>query len=951
MTTFLQLLADDLIRRHRNDMDRLTVLFPNKRAGLFLAEALSQRIQHPLWMPDILTLPEFIERHTGLRRMDELPLIIKLYKAYTEVSGIAEKFEDFYFWGRMILGDFDDIDKYLADPKNLFANVVSLKEVEANFPYLTPEQIAAIKQFWSSFNADHYSDEQQKFLRVWRNLYPTYRLFHDRLLGDGLCYEGMGQRLFLERIGDYADGRPLIFAGFNALTACEKQIFSFFRTNGQAAFYWDYDIYYTSNPMHEAGKFIRENLKLFPNELGPEHFNNFAHTDKQIEYISVPSNIGQAKLIPTLLEKKSYDNPRSTALVLCDERLLIPVMHSIPESIGKINITMGYPAQNTSVAALLSLLGDLTRYRKIQDGRFHYYFKPVLSMLNHKMVRDFCPDAADAAATVIRQKNSVYVDAHELQFSNLTRAIFPEGEQPVPDYLLRVLRQLSDTDAENAEAGGPQLQPMEKEFVFTFYTRIQSMKNGFEEEGITPDDRLYWQIIRRAVASTTIPFTGEPLEGLQVMGLQETRMLDFEELILFSANEGILPHTGRISSFIPYNLRVGFRLPTPDHQDALFAYYFYRVLQRARRVKILYNSATEALTSGEKSRFMTQLKYESGLPITEHNFQNRIETTERGLIEIPYNPEILQKLREYTVAPEKAISPSALNKYLQCPLQFYFSHIAGIKEKEDVTEELDSRLFGSLFHQSAQALYASFGGRMITTQGIDNLIQNKGLVASVVNKEYAKFYHANSSALVNCGTNDLVLPILQKQLQRMLQIDRELCPFRIIDLESRYVMPIPVTTQDGSFSVYVGGIIDRIDHTPDAVRIIDYKTGSDEMDFGGLDSLFNPEDKSRNKAAFQTMLYCLVFCNAHPECSILVPGLYKIREFFNPHFSSQFIFKEGQEKDPVTNFALFRDKFQKLLTTLLEALYAPNGCFRATADTDNCLKCPYSAICNRTGNA
>ena len=303
MNSFLHLLAKDLIQKYSYNFDNLTILFPNKRAGLFLAQELAQLIDRPVWMPEILTLSEFIERQTGLKKAEELTLIIKLYKTYQEYAGTTERFDDFYFWGNMLLGDFDDIDKYLVDAKDLFSNITALKEIESAFPYLTPEQVEFIQSFWRSFNSEKYSREQQEFLNVWDKLYPTYTRFKAKLLAENLCYEGMGQRLFCEQLSKHHTDRQLIFAGFNALNQCEKRIFSYFRDNRQALFYWDYDLYYSANDNHEAGLYIRENMKLFPNALGLEHFNNFRYNDKAIEYISVPSTIGQAKLIPTLIEQ------------------------------------------------------------------------------------------------------------------------------------------------------------------------------------------------------------------------------------------------------------------------------------------------------------------------------------------------------------------------------------------------------------------------------------------------------------------------------------------------------------------------------------------------------------------------------------------------------------------------------------------------------------------------
>ncbi|MDE5639973.1 MAG: PD-(D/E)XK nuclease family protein, partial [Odoribacter sp.] len=499
MSSFLHLLAADLIRKYPSFED-ITIIFPNKRAGLFLAEELSRLIEHPVWMPEIITLSDFILEETGLRKTNDLILTIKLHKAYLQVSDSQEKFEDFYFWGNMLLNDFDDIDKYLVEAKALFSNLTALKNLEYSFPFLQPEQVEAIKKFWSTFNPDKYSKEQQEFLKIWDKLYALYSIFKKNLTEEKIAYEGMALRHYLEHIQDTRHKGPIIFAGFNALNLCEKQIFSHFQDTRQALFYWDYDLYYSANEYHEAGKYIRENLRLFPNELGKEYFNNFRHNGKSIEFISVPSTIGQAKVIPELLKGVSPQEDTQTAIVLCDERMLLPVMHSIPDHIGKINITMGYPAQNTSVASLIYLLGELRKYLKSETKGNYYYYKPVIALLNHKLVKDACPEEIDRITDYIHKKNIVYVAGKHLHFNSLTKAIFSTENQKTIDYILSVLQLL----AHSPNAKEKEIHPIEKEFIFHILNQLQSLQNTFAEEGIEPEDKLYLQIINKVIHAVTV---------------------------------------------------------------------------------------------------------------------------------------------------------------------------------------------------------------------------------------------------------------------------------------------------------------------------------------------------------------------------------------------------------------------------------------------------------------
>lgn len=938
MASFLQLLAKDIIRKYGTDFADLTIIFPNKRAGLFLAEELSRQIDRPVWMPEILTLTEYIEKHSGLKKAETLSLIIKLYKSYTAVSGSSEKFEDFYFWGNMLLADFDDIDKYLVDAKDLFSNLIALKELDLNFPYLTEEQIKAIHRFWKSFNPEKFSREQQEFLKVWDKLYATYTHFKTHLAETGICYEGMNERYFCEHIETYAHPEHILIAGFNALNLCEKKIFSFWQDSGIARFYWDYDIYYTADEHQEAGHYIRENLKLFPNELDIEHFNNFRYNGKTIEYLAVPSTIGQAKLLPALTESLREENPRQTAIVLCEEQMLIPVMHSIPEYFSKINVTMGYPARNTSVAALISMLCDLKNYARQEGDTTYYYYKPVIALLNHKLIKDLCPEEIQQITNYINQKNIVYVIEKSLHFHELTRAIFSSDQhEKIPVYLLKILNLLTRSVLKE------EADPIEKEFVFTVYTQIQNLQNTFEEEGIEPENKLYMQIINKVIGNLSIPFSGEPLEGLQLMGLMETRMLDFNHLIILSANEGILPKTTLPASFIPYNLRFGFRLPTPEHQDAVFAYYFYRLLQRSRDIHILYTSGVKGMNGGEMSRFLYQIKYESGLTVVERNFQNPISTQNPKEIRIGKTPPILHILERYTRSEDQTISPSALNTYMECSLKFYFKYIAQIKEKEELAEELDHRLLGNIFHECSESLYATIPGGEITKAAIDTILANGSLIEEHIRRSYLKVYDPKISRLIDSGSNELILEVIKKYLREMFSYDKKICPFRLLAMENRFHVPVKIGIEGQEKTVFVGGFIDRIDRTDQGIRVIDYKTGADTTAFKTIASVFDPANPTRNKAAFQTMVYCLMYDHVHPSEQPLIPGIYSTKLLFGKDYD----FRLKCDKELIQNFRYYQQEFSDHLRQLLEELFSPEHPFCQTDNEKKCRTCSYAGICRR----
>lgn len=943
MSSFLHLLAKDLLLKRGNDFDRLTIVFPNKRAGLFLARELASLIDRPVWMPEILTLGEFIERGTKIKQADDLALVIKLYTSYKESSGSDESFEDFYFWGNMLLGDFDDIDKYLADAKDIFSNLTALKEIEHRFSYLTKEQADVIREFWSTFKETGFSPEQHAFLQTWQSLYPTYRHYKQKLLMEGICYEGMGQRMYCERLHEAPIDQPVVFAGFNALNRCEEKIFSHFKEYGDALFYWDYDLYYSSNDHHEAGHYIRKNLKRFPNALGPEHFNSFSYNNKTIDYIALPSVVGQAKLLPELLREmssKTTGDYSDTAVVLCDETLLTPVLHSLPPDIDKINITMGYPARHTAIAALISLIGDLVHYAKKENGTTYYYHKNLTAVLNHPLVLESAPEEIRKLTEDIQAYNSIYVSEKKVGFNEITRAIFSPATEDTVSYLLDILKKILASLSEDKDDN----TTLEKEVLFILFTRIQQIRNHFEEEGIVPETRLYIRMIGKIIQGLSIPFSGEPLEGMQVMGLMETRMLDFKKLILLSVNEGIIPKNSTAASFIPYNLRKGFDLPTPEHRDALFAYYFYRLLQRSEAVKLIYSDAAQGLNSGEMSRFLFQMKYESGLPIRERHVQNEITTQEIPSIEIPKNEEIIRLLERYTLENERGLSPSALNTYMDCRLKFYFRYIARIREKEELAEELDHRLLGTIFHETIQTLYESLPEKRITDKRIDSLLGNQLLIDRHIRKAYNKVYDTDISGMMEGGANDLVLSVIRKYIRKVLEYDRSLTPFELIATEETYRFALEIPTSRGILPVYIEGNIDRVDKLETGTRVIDYKTGADKSDFKNLESIFDPLNKTRNKAAFQTLLYCMMYAAGHPEADPLMPGIYSTKLLFAPDYS----YLLYCEKEAVTRFTPYEPEFRELLTTLLQDIFSPDVPFDQTPLTEKCKNCPYNEICKRS---
>jgi len=974
MPSFLKLLAEDIIKNYNDDFINTVIIFPNKRAGLFLADELSKLIKEPLWMPKIMTLSEYISSQLHIQTADEITLITKLYKAYLKASSQNESFDDFYYWGKMLISDFDDIDKYLVNAKDLFSNLQSLKEIEQNFSYLEDEEVQLIKQFWGSFSVINQSNEQKKFVNIWESLYDTYSIFKESLLSKNLSYEGMAQRLFCEKLDKNIESKNIIIAGFNALNLCEKKIFSHYRDNCSAKFYWDYDEYYTDDIKQEAGLYIRENMKDFPNALKKENFRSFLNNNKSIDIISISSAIGQAKLIPTLMQEFKQPLDRKTAIILCDEGILLPSLSSIPNSVGKINITMGYPAQNSSIAAFIQLIQQLISSSKIDSevtDNTYYYYKEVLALLNHKLIKNSENIDIEKITKEINSKNKIYIKAKELQLNKLTKSIFVNKINSIPDYLKDILKILLQTpinkvskenkevsdikniintkdntdkdidyDIDNLVDDAPnQINEIEKEFIFSLYTYIQSVQNSFTSEGILPDDKLYMQIVIKLLNSTSIPFTGEPLKGMQLMGLMESRMLDFDNLIILSANEGVLPKNNMNMSFIPYNLRKGFKMPIPENKDALFAYYFYRLLQRSKNVKIVYNSAVKSVGSNEKSRFLLQLEYESGLKIQKRNFQNLIASRDVNKISINKDKDVMDRLKQIA---SNLLSPSAINNYIECPLRFYFNNIVQVKSLETVDDKLDAKHFGNIFHNTIHELYAKAHNNRITAEFIDNFLKNSALITKEIHKQFnIAFKNLETNKLVNNGTNELLLIAIKSYVVNTLKYDIQLCPFELINMEEKYIYPLQIF--EGKQKIMVGGYIDRIDLIDNSVRILDYKTGSDINDFKSIEDLFNINLEKRNKAAMQTLLYCYIYQKSSKDSRIIYPAIYNIKELISKFYDPKFRIN----KEVLNDFEFVKDKFIKNLKKTLEEIYNPNIPFAQTEVKDKCKYCDFASICNK----
>jgi hypothetical protein len=956
---FLKEIAELLLQPGAYDLPATCVVFPNKRARLYLSKYIGELTDKPVWAPQYLTITELMEKLSGYLFADRLSLLFELYQVYRKVTGSTESFDAFYPYSETLLADFDEIDKYMVDAGDLFGNLSGLKSIDGRFNYLSDDQVALIRRFWSTFNPERISEGQEVFISLWEALPDVYSELRSRLHNRQMAYEGMAYRKAIVNLeadsgSNILMSQKYLFIGFNALNTCEEKLFRHLRNSNRAEFFWDYDTWYTNNDIHEAGFFIRKNLKNFP-QTKPVNHENLIKNNSNVLFIPVASSSGQTGILPHVFSRFGIQGPKAvenTALVLADESLLISALYAIPDSITDVNVTMGYPLAGSAIFNLIDSLYELNRNsRKGEDGRTRWYFRDVLAIMNYPVLKAFYADSIEQVRQKVTVQHMLYLlkadflhdQPEELIFSNRLQEV--NACQFLLEIMTGIIRQLPSVEDSSVSP-----DPVQVEILFQVYTFLTRLQDILLLQDFVPGTDILFRLIRKMIRSMHIPFNGEPLAGLQVLGILETRTLDFENIILLSANEGILPRSADTPSFIPHNLRAGFGMPTPEHHDAIYAYYFYRLIQRARNIALVYDSSSGGMRTGERSRFLHQLYYEMHLPIAEVNFESSIAQIPVKPIFIEKTGDVEKALENYLSDESKLLSPSGINEFLNCSLRFYFRHIAGLPQPEEVAEEIDARIFGNLLHSALKHIYAGFGHSLITREKLEIALQHELVINDALDKAFSEVLYAEKSGAgvrKPEGFNLIVRQVIFTYIKQFIKAELESCPFTIVSLEKRYATAIPVTVKGIRSALKVGGIIDRIDSQDGKIRILDYKTSSVKSIFTTVESLFDASEKLRNDAAFQVLLYASVYDKLNPG-NIIVPGLYFIRNSNSEDFSYSLHF--GAKKEVLSSFAVVKQEFEELLNINLARLFDLKEPFAQTANPKVCRYCPYAAICRRENN-
>ena len=882
MKTFLEYVAEDIINKYGTNLSRTAVVFPNKRAALFLNEHLVRLAGKPIWSPSYITISELFRRHTQLVTGDQIKLICDLYKTYTEVTESDETLDHFYGWGQVMLADFDDIDKNMADANKVFCNLRDLHELD-DVSYLSPEQVETLKLFFSNFSEDKTTELKKRFMKIWSRFGDIYRLYNERLEAQGIAYEGALYRKVATDDSVDFDFDRYIFVGFNVLQRVEQLLFSKLQKMGKAKFYWDFDDYYLAtktghvNPS-EAGHYIKQYLPYFTNELDTNDadiYRNFRKA-KRITYASATTEDVQARYVGQWLKEGNRINDgRKTAVVMCDEALLQSVIHSIPEEVNDINVTTGYPLQQTHFASLLE----------------------------------------DIAA----QHTEDYDNKQLLEWAIAMLKLMAQGHANT-----------------NGETTGQDNQ-LTSEALFRTYTVVNRLLELVNNGDLDVDRRTMMRLYGEIVRTTSIPFHGEPVVGVQFMGVLETRNLDFEHLLVLSCNEGNMPKGVNDTSFIPYNVRKAHGLTTIDNKVSIYAYYFYRLMQRAEDITIVYNNAADVTSTGEMSRFMLQMLVESGHDIERLALSLPQEAGNTTCQDEKKTKEVMERLHkrfDKQRNPERTtpmFTPSSLNIYQKCPKRFYYRYVAEIIEPEDDADDgkIDAPTFGNIFHDAVQKIYerviAAYKSRTIQPQTLKQLLANDAYIKGVVDDI---MHPVNGIQLINAS-------VIITYIKQLLKIDSRLAPFTILGLENVVMKDINVKTAEGQLTTTIGGRIDRMDCVTCAdgvrrIRVIDYKTGKN--------------NKKNDGYILQSFIYSLLVDESpimNPEKLEVSPALLYIQHSAGKDFDPTVVY----EKEKVTDVSKYREEFMNIVEQIIAEIFNPEQPFACTDDKTACTHCPYSNLC------
>ena len=948
--TFLEYVAEDIIGKYGTDLSRIAVVFPNKRAALFLNEHLARIAGQPVWSPAYITISDLFRQHTDLKPADPIKLICDIHKSFTKCTGIDETLDHFYGWGQLLLADFDDIDKNMADADSIFCNLKDIHELD-DISYLDDEQKEMLKRFFANFSDDIESELKKRFLSLWSHFSDIYHDYNRRLTEQGIGYEGAIYRKVASEETLHLKYDKYLFVGFNLIQKVERVLFSRLMKEGKAKFYWDFDEYYMPTARAQQSASVPNNtasfaayLTDFPNELDNTDRDIYANMrrPKRIRFISSPTENAQARFASNwLLENDRYKAGRKTAVVMCDESILLPIMHSLPPEADKVNITSGFPLAMTPVASLVMLLFDLYTLglRKKGTAFNPHYMKKLMAH----------PYARHLQEVQLKEMNDVHLKGVHLS------QVHQEGSAALLHHIATLVKQVGIATKQEGDA-------LTQESVFRMFTILNRLAALADSGDLLVDNTTLRRLVSQLVGAASIPFHGEPVIGVQIMGVLETRNIDFDNVLLLSCNEGNMPKGVNDSSFIPYSIRKAHGLTTIDNKVAIYSYYFHRLLQRAGDITIAYNNSTDNGHTGEMSRFMLQLLVESGQKIDHYSLTAKNQPSPLMPKAIEKDEAAIGKLEEMS-----KLSPSAINTYIRCKLAFYYQYIAHIKEPDSDPETIDNRMFGNIFHRAAYLIYKDITDHspVIEKAHIQAYLSNRKLLASVVDRAFEE-----EECKTNNGLQIINREVIIEYITKLLKIDQQLCPFSILAMEEEakvytqlsFTIPSGGALKGGAlvssaptkqYNLTIGGIIDRLDVVTDKqtgkrrIRVVDYKTGNKPSSaIKSIEEVFDPKNIASKHSNYflQAILYSLIVSRSkewNAANDAVSPALLFIKQAATNDYDPTLCI----DKHPISDVTVYEEEFLTKLKETVADMYSPDAAFTPTDDRKKCELCPYRMLC------
>jgi len=963
MEAFLDKLAHHLLAKHGNDFSQICLVFPSRRAGLFFKQYISRIIDKPIWLPDIYALEDFVVYKSGLKLSDPLELIARLYKVYKSIEkDKAQPFSEFISWGNMLLNDFDEIDQYMADG-------------ELVFRYL--DEIKALKH-WNP-DGKPLTDFEQNYLHFYNSLAPCYTRFREELQQLNEGYFGLAFETLLSNYQhvSFSEWKSVVFAGYNALTVAEEKLFKLLLEFGKAEVYWDADAYYLDDPRQEAGRFLRDyKANITFGELNWTG-DTLRVGNKSINITGVPGNVGQAKLAGELLTELVLKKGTADgiALVLVDEGLLLPVLNSIPIETGDFNVTMGFPLKQTPVFSLinvvLTLFANANRYAQpgneihpesgVLIKRFHY--KDVQRLLAHPYILSAIKKSRESVENTDKllvsksfyfsQDLLIVLEKVDADLSTVFKPYLDNKKSEavdaislIKDLIVFLRNYYTPLVVSGVKAKG-NLFPIELEYLFHAAMLCTKLDVILKDPELKPDFDTVVSLVNNLIAGMRLPFYGEPLNGLQVMGMLETRLLDFTDIVMISVNEGLLPRGKHKTTFIPDEVRKHFGMQLYSERTAVFAYHFYRLMQRAENVSLLYNTEGDELGGGEKSRFISQLLYEMPLVNKEIKISEQTLSVVPGSsfaedIIVPKSSQIYARLMQMA---EKGISPTALSTFLRCELQFYFSQVLRISEPDQVSETIDAATLGEIVHDALHKTYLTLKNSVITADVI------KALIPIAINEVHQAFATKFDNDEITTGKNFLIVKVAENMVKRFLTaekkyLDERKTTIEILMLEEELKSEVKIhdSVRGESIHVKIHGKADRIDRVGGIPRIIDYKTGKVENKELKLEQIADFQNMDEPSKLLQVLTYAMMYSDMQPvPPSQLISGIISLRRS-----SSYVIGTNINKKEDIDQELL--NAFRIELETVIGRIFNTEFPFVQTENRDNCALCAFNSICNRIVN-